>query len=246
MKQECPHCQGTGWRPVEREGSRAVEVCPCQQQQYERGADHRARIPKRYRPCDFKSFDTLSTPSLDDALMLAKGFVKEYPLVEKGLLFLGKPGVGKTHLTVAILKELMAQKKVDCLFYSFQELLQQIRDSYNPVSLSTETEVLRPVLETDVVAIDDLGANRVSDWVEDTVTYILNYRYNQKKLTLITSNLPDNPEEVQERSPSGKYRIGDTLTDRVGLRVRSRLYEMCRLVSIEAKDYREQVLSHRR
>ena len=251
MKQECPHCHGTGWRPVEREGSRAVEVCTCRQQLYERGADQRARIPRRYRKCDFESFDITiaqdeSRLSLDNALMQAKGFVKEYPLVEKGLLFLGKPGVGKTHLTVAILKELMAQKKADCLFYSFQELLQQIRDSYNPVSLSTETEVLRPVLETDVVAIDDLGANRVSDWVEDTVTYILNYRYNQKKLTLITSNLPDNPKEVQERSPSGKYRIGDTLTDRVGLRVRSRLYEMCRLVSIEAKDYREQVLSHRR
>lgn len=246
MKQECSLCGGTGWRPVEWEGGRAVEICACQLQQRERDTDARARIPRRYRPCDFESFDPLDNPSLQMALIKAKGFVEQYPLLEKGLLFLGMPGVGKTHLTVAILKELMAQKKAACLFFSFQELLQQIRDSYNPVSLSTETEVLRPVLETDVVAIDDLGANRVSDWVEDTVTYILNYRYNQKKVTLITSNLPDNPEEVQQRSPSGKYRLGDTLTDRVGVRVRSRLYEMCEVVQIAAKDFRQEVLAHRR
>ena len=246
MKRECPLCGGTGWSPIEKGGWRAVEVCQCQKEQRGQQADARARIPKRYRDCDFESFDDLGNPSLQMALLKARGFVEQYPLVEKGRLFLGNPGVGKTHLTVAILKQLMAQEKAECLFYSFQELLQQIRNSYNPVSLSTETEVLRPVLETEVVAIDDLGANRISDWVEDTVTYILNYRYNEKKLTLLTSNLPDSSEETQERSPSGKYRIGDTLTDRIGKRVRSRLYEMCEVVQIAGKDFRQDVLAHHR
>ncbi|MBI4465088.1 MAG: ATP-binding protein [Acidobacteria bacterium] len=245
MKRECSQCEGTGWRPVEREGWRAVEVCACQQQQREREADARSRIPQRYRQCDFEHFFTKGESGLEMALIKAKGFVEQYPMVEKGLLFLGNPGVGKTHLTVAILKELMAQKKAECLFCSFQELLQQIRDSYNPVSLSSETEVLRPVLETEVVAIDDLGANRVSDWVEDTVTHILNYRYNQKKLTLLTSNLPDEPSP-SVRDSASRYRVVDTLTDRIGVRVRSRLYEMCEEVRILADDFRKTVRAYQR
>ena len=247
---ECPQCAGTGWRPVEKDGWRAVEVCPCRQQpRDEQWWMDRARIPRGFRDKQMETqdhFDALGNESLQMALVKARGFVDRYPLVERGLFFLGNPGVGKTHLTVAILKQLMAQKGVECLFCSYQELLRQIRDSYNPVSLSTEMEVLRPVLESELVAIDDLGAERISDWVEDTVTHILNHRYNQKKATLLTSNLPDASEEAKERSPSGKYRIADTLTDRIGLRVRSRLYEMCELVRIQADDFRQTVQVHRR
>lgn len=246
---ECSLCGGTGWRPVEKNGWRAVEVCSCRQPpRNESWWAERARIPPAFREAekDFDHFEDLGNSTLQIALIKARGFVASYPLVENGFLFLGNPGVGKTHLTVAILKQLMLQKQVECLFCSYQELLRQIRDSYNPVSRSTESEVMRPVLETDVVAIDDLGAERISDWVEDTVTYLLNYRYTQKKITLLTSNLPDTPEEVREKSPSGKYRIGDTLTDRIGVRVRSRLYEMCELVRIQASDYRRKDEDHPR
>jgi DNA replication protein DnaC len=94
------------------------------------------------------------------------------------------------------------------------------------------------VLETDVVAIDDLGARRVTGWAEDTVTYILNHRYNEKKVTLITTNLPDSSDEVQDRSPSGKHRVSDTLQDRIGIRIYSRLFEMCEKLPIHAADIR--------
>jgi DNA replication protein DnaC len=245
---ECPLCDGTGWRPVEKNGVRAVEVCSCRRHvQDEAWWMEQASIPNAFRSKDLEDFWVVdNNESLQWARMSAVDFIKRYPLVEKGLFFLGNPGVGKTHLTVAILKKLMVEKGVPCLFCSYQELLRKIRDSYNPVSLSTESEVVRPVLETDVVAIDDLGAERISDWVEDTVTYILNYRYAQKKITLLTSNLPDAPEDAKERSPSGKHRVGETLTDRVGLRVRSRLYEMCELVRIHADDFRQTVQAHRR
>jgi DNA replication protein DnaC len=239
---ECSLCNGTGWRPVERNGWRAVEVCSCRKERRdEQWWLEQARVPRAFREegKDLERFQTRSNDSLQRALIKARGFVECYPLVEKGLLFLGPPGVGKTHLTVAILRELMLQKGVECLFCSYQELLRQIRDSYNPVSRSTESEVVRPVLETEVVAIDDLGAERISDWVEDTVTYLLNYRYTQKKITLLTTNLPDFPDEVKERSPSGRYAVGDTLTQRIGLRVRSRLFEMCDSVPIQADDYRQ-------
>jgi len=246
---ECSLCGGTGWRPVEKNGWRAVEVCSCRQpSRDESWWTERARIPRGFRDAekDFDHFYDLGTQSLVWARMKARGFVERYPLVEKGLFFLGNPGVGKTHLTVAILKQLMTQKGVECLFCSYQEMLRQIRDSYNPVSLSTESEVVRPVLETEVVAIDDLGAERISDWVEDTVTYILNYRYTQKKITLLTSNLPETKEEASRQNPEGRDRWRDTLTDRIGLRVRSRLYEMCELVPIAAADFRQTVQVHSR
>ena len=245
---ECSLCDGTGWRPVEKNGVRAVEVCSCRRHvQDEAWWMAQARIPRGFweigtnEPMDFAHFYPLGKQSLQRALIKARGFADRYPMIDRGLFFLGNPGVGKTHLTVAILKQLMMEKGVHCLFCSYQELLRQIRDSYNPVALSTESEVVRPVLETEVVAIDDLGAERISDWVEDTVTYILNYRYTQKKITILTSNLPDIPEEVKERSPSGRRPAGDTLTQRIGIRVRSRLYEMCELIPIHADDFRQKV-----
>ena len=245
---ECSLCDGTGWRPVEKSGLRAVEVCSCRRHvQDEQWWMEQARIPSAFRSKNLEDFWVVDNrQSLQWARMRAVDFINRYPLVEKGLFFLGNPGVGKTHLTVAILKQLMIEKGVPCLFCSYQELLRKIRDSYNPVSLSTESEVVQPVLETDVVAIDDLGAERISDWVEDTVTYILNYRYAQKKTTLLTSNLPDSAEGVKARNPSGRHPVGDTLTQRIGIRVRSRLHEMCELVEIDANDFRQTVREHRR
>jgi len=241
---DCKICGGTGWRSMEREGFRTVEICECRRPR--RDEDWwlaRARIPKRHQQCDFEQFHCLNE-SLQHAKIKARAFVEQYPLAKEGLLFLGRPGVGKTHLAIAILRELMLQKGADCLFCSYQDLLQRIRESYDPVSLNTELQVLRPVLNCDVVVIDDLGANRVSEWVEDTVTYILSSRYNEHKPTILTSNLPDGGEESREKTPGGKYRVSDTLTDRVGLRVRSRLYEMCDIVSIHADDFRQTVRAH--
>jgi DNA replication protein DnaC len=241
---DCPLCSGTGWRPIEKDGLRTVAVCDCRKSQRdEEWWMDRARIPRRHRRCSFDNFDALND-HLQMVKIKARGYAENYPSVKEGLLFLGNPGVGKTHLAVAILKQLMFQKGVAGLFCAYQELLQRIRDSYNPVSLSTESEVLQPVLNTEVVVIDDLGANRITDWVEDTVTYILNYRYNEKKATILTSNLPDPPEGSRDGSLGGKYRTADTLVDRIGVRVRSRLYEMCEVVNIHADDFRKEVRAH--
>jgi len=245
---ECSLCDGTGWRPVQRGGLRAVEACPCQKPPRDMSWwMERAQIPPRFHECNFEDFSVPSdNPSLQMAVVKARGFVEQYPLLEKGLLFIGNPGVGKTHLTVVILKKLMEQKGVDCLFYSFPDLLQQLQDSYDPVALRTKAEILQPILETEVVAIDDLGARRVTDWVEDTVTYILNHRYNQKKVTLLTTNLPDPPEGTPVPSTSGKDRIADTLKFRVGARIYSRLFEMCEKIPIQTKDFRQEVQQHGR
>lgn len=243
----CALCEGTGWRPVERNGVRAVEPCPCQAQA--RNPDwwmERARIPARFQACDFDHFMTLGNHSLELAKLMAQKFTQEYPLVDKGILFLGNPGVGKTHLTVAIMRELMIQKQVPCLFTSFPDLLERLQESYDPVAQHSKAEILDPVLDTEVVAIDDLGARRISDWVEDTVTYILNHRYNNKKITLLTSNLSESPEEPAAKGFAAKARVPDTLSQRIGMRVYSRLFEMCQRITLQADDFRQVVQQHNR
>jgi DNA replication protein DnaC len=141
---------------------------------------------------------------------------------------MGPCGVGKTHLATAIIAELTLKKGIPCLFYDFRDLLKEIRSSYDSNSPISEFSILEPVVTKQVLVLDDLGAWKITDWVRDTVNYIINKRYNEGLITIITSNRMDNPREVDE----------ETLTDRIGMRLRSRLHEMCQEFEIEAEDYR--------
>jgi DNA replication protein DnaC len=153
--------------------------------------------------------------------------VREYPANERGLLFAGPVGVGKTHLAVAILRGL-TEKGARCLFCEYGSLLKEIQDSYNPASRTSEMSVLASVYEAEVLVLDELGASKPTEWVLDTMTQIIGRRYNDKKLTIFTTNYTD-----ERQNPSG-----ETLQDRIGARLRSRLYEMCSTVLIDGEDYR--------
>jgi len=120
---------------------------------------------------------------------------------------------------------------VPCLFYEFGALLKEIQNSYNPVSRASEQQVLAPVYETEALVLDELGASKPTDWVRDTMMQIIGTRYNERRLTIFTTNYTD-----ARRQPSE-----ETLEDRVGVRLRSRLYEMCRTVIIEGEDYRRRL-----
>src|SRR6202043_1832230 len=158
------------------------------------------------------------------ARMAACKFAEEYPMEGTGLLLVGSIGVGKTHLAVGIIKELVLSKGIACLFYDYRELLKQIQNSYNDSVKATELDVLRPVFDTEVLVLDELGAVKPTDWVWDTVSLILNNRYNDKRTTIITSNFDDRPAGAVA-GPRGATRE-ETLGDRIGERMRSRLHEM--------------------
>lgn len=243
-EQECPMCRGTGWVLEESKSSAAVaKRCRCVLDQQGRILLEKANIPRRYQNCSLENFE-VHNDSHKDALKICRQFVKNYPAQEIGLLLIGPCGVGKTHLAVAMIRELIEKKSVACSFDDFRELIRDIQSTYTPESAISESDVLSPVFGNDVLVLDELGAKRSSAWVEETIFYIINHRYNHKKLTIFTSNYLDAGDEEDSRpsyfKKSDFFKKGDdTLLDRIGVRLRSRIYEMCKVVEIWGEDYRK-------
>jgi len=224
----CPLCDDTGWKPVETAGVRRVARCECRRQQI--GQQHLAdaNIPKRYQHCSLENFAAYNE-SLEKALVQARRIVTTFPVVTRGLLLEGQPGVGKTHLAVAVLKQVIQASGARGLFYDTRDLLRVIRSTYDPSIRTTELEILRPVMQADLLVLDDLGAEKTSEWVEETMNLIVNTRYNERRLTMFTSNYMDIPEDDDPNS----------LLFRIGHRMRSRLHEMCEFLVLDGADYRE-------
>ncbi|MGB8506928.1 MAG: ATP-binding protein [Pyrinomonadaceae bacterium] len=222
----CSLCFGTGYEVIPGKGARR---CECRTEGTRTKLLDGARIPRRYDPCSLQNYyPAKGNGSQLKAFNYAFRLVREYPAVDRGLLLIGPVGVGKTHLSVAILRGLM-DKGVPCMFSEFGSLLKKIQDSYNPISQNSEMRVLAPVYQAEVLVLDELGASKPTDWVRDTMMQIIGNRYNDKKLTIFTTNYLDT-----RRAPTD-----ESLEDRIGTRLRSRLYEMCKTVVIDGEDYRK-------
>jgi len=221
----CSFCFGTGMEVVAGKGARR---CSCRTRDVQAKLFEAARIPHRYSECSLSNYHPASNNGSQlRAFNYAYRLAWEYPSVDRGLLLMGPCGVGKTHLAAAMLRGLI-EKGVACLFYEFGALLKEIQESYNPVSQTSELKVLTPIFETEVLVLDELGAVKPTEWVRDTMMQIINTRYNDRKLTVFTTNYMD----------EGRGQKDDVLEDRIGMRLRSRLYEMCKTVVIDGDDYR--------
>ncbi len=245
----CRQCNGTGWKPTP---NKRVTPCDCTVDSRVSRLLERAEIPARYRSCTLASYRTGTNAACANAKLKAEEFANLYPMEKKGLIFVGRPGVGKTHLAIGILRELVTKKQVLSFFCDYRELLERIKNSYDPSVQTSSMEVLRPVFESEVVVLDDLGAVIPTGWVWDTVSLILNRRYKDDRTTIITSNFPDGPAaaaataETDSTSSAAARRANreQTLGDRITERMRSRIHEMCKVVNLwDLPDFRDSHLS---
>jgi DNA replication protein DnaC len=238
VEQECLVCSGTGWKMVTRDGASAAEPCECRTAARAARIESAANIPPHYLAADFDNFLAYND-RLQNVQVIARRYAAEYPPAKgpRGLLFVGDTGSGKTHLAIAVMRHLIAAGH-ECVFFDYQGLLERIRSGYDPASGSASREAYRTALECEVLVLDDIGAHRVTDWVEDTITSIITQRCNENRALIATTNLRD-PEAGDPPVPQGL--AGDVnsryyLAERIGFRARSRLFEMCRVVSTRGVD----------
>ncbi len=229
----CARCQGTGFTLVEKDGYSYAVRCDCQ------GAPRPpvlATLPPRFLEARFDSFLSGNTASLKRAKATVQRFAQLYPSVEGGLFLMGPEGVGKTHLCAALLLDL-ADKGFPGLYFEFRSLLYKLKQSFDRESGMSQAQVLEPMLSAQLVVLDGVGDEKPSEWVSDTLAYIINHRYNTKRITVATSRFFDE----RTRNDLKLTGTGLPLEERIGKFILSRFYEMCQFVPIVGSDFREHI-----
>ena len=233
--ENCHRCEGTGWILVREDGTEKVSTCPdCRSQARSSQRLQSAAIPPRYGGLGFDTFTTPNRyPLLEKAWRRSMDFVDAFPKLERGLLFVGTCGVGKTHLSIAILNQVLSRHDSSARFVDEAELLRSLQYSYGRDSQSSEEELLRPLRRADLLVWDDLGTGRPTDWVRETIHTIINHRYTNQRITIFSSNW-----KLPEKTGVERLSREPTLSDRIGERLYSRVLEMCEIVEMKGPDFR--------
>lgn len=242
----CEQCNDSGF--VVAPGGGAVRECECRRVKQHEYRLKKSGVPDRYLGASLETFEVKGMDrSIERAELLARSYIENFKTLESrnGLLFTGSVGTGKTHLALAVLRELRLRYNADTLFVDFRELLKKMQATFSSKDRS-EAEILRPVLEAEVLVLDELGAARATDWTFDVVEHVINTRYNASGATILTTNLINQPPGwTPQREASRGYAAAlqsaasvETLGDRIGTRMFSRLQQMCTLIEVRGEDYR--------
>ncbi len=185
-----------------------------------------SNLGERFSKSTFESF--LDRSGSETAYKIAMKYVKTFKEWNgESLMIWGDPGNGKTHLAAAIVNEL-SKKGYIVVFQSVPELLQRIRSTFNSENKENETQIMRALLECDLLILDDIGAEKTTEWVEEKLFNIIDGRYRKELPTLYTSNLQ--PKELQNQ---------------VGKRSYDRMVETSLTVENKAESYRREIAKQR-
>lgn len=179
-----------------------------------------SRLPELYQEMTFEKYQV--TPGTKEAYEAAKEFAHKGS--QKGIVFAGPPGVGKSHLASAIMN-VKASRCEEFIFCTSPELMDDIKAALD--NKQQTTELMELVKNVDLLFLDDLGAERVTDFVVERFFVILNARLIRRKATIITTNY-SRPTELIEK-------LGGGIT---GQRIVSRICEMCRWINMTGEDWR--------
>ena len=262
----CPECGGRGWKIKPDGGAGTAVRCDCAKRTRNLAYLAQSGIPERYRDCRLNNFKTRSSrpgntkDQLVAALRQSEHYVDQFldldsgKFTDTGLIYIGPPGTGKTHLAAAVLHELIRRYGVRGRFIDFTTLLRQIQATFDPDTKGSAHSVLKPIFEAEILVLDELGAQKPTEWVQQTLYDIINTRYTGRRPTIFTTNYrlgaeaPADPRARRQSSHHASVARGlsdpggtnthSHLSTRISPSLESRIHEMARPIRLDVDDYR--------